>query len=217
MKAIILLSGGIDSCVALARAQMQNKQIFCLSFAYGQKHIQELNSAIKISSYYNVPHKIITIDSELFSHAHQCALLNPNIDPQISNTEQPPNTYVPCRNLLFLAHAACYAEIICAQEIYFSANADDIACYPDCRAKFSSSFEQTANLGSSHKVKIVTPFQNMSKIEIAKLGLHIQAPLHYTWSCYNPINNNPCTICQACVLRNSCLPANNKNHNPAKK
>jgi 7-cyano-7-deazaguanine synthase len=135
--AIVLLSGGIDSCVALAQALALGRGCTTLSFDYGQRHRVELKSAKAIAEYYNVPHKTIKIDSVLFADNTVSALVRRQVSVAAhTDLSKAPSTYVPCRNLLFLAHAASMAESLNAHEIWIGANADDVPSYPDCAPSF---------------------------------------------------------------------------------
>lgn len=205
-KAIVLLSGGVDSCVALAYALSEKRECLAISFDYGQRHKIELESAQKIASHYKIAHTIVEIDSSLFAENSSCSLLDSTIPIEHNPAPKIPSTYVPCRNLLFLSHAACFAEVHSASEIYFAANLDDYENYPDCRPSFIKGLEETISLGSPHKVEIITPLIELSKKQIGNLGRDLQAPLELTWSCYDPQENNlPCRSCQACALRASAL------------
>jgi len=197
-KAIVLLSGGIDSCVALSCALSQKRECLALSFDYGQRHSIELESAKKIASHCGTSHTIIRIDDALFANSSS-SLLNSKMSALSS-------TYVPSRNLLFFAHAACFAEANNASEIYFGANSDDYENYPDCRPEFIEAFERAISNGSEHRVKIVTPLIKLTKEQIGSLGRELNSPLDLTWSCYDPQKKNtPCERCLACLLRSKAL------------
>jgi len=203
-KAVVLLSGGVDSCVALAYALSQNRKCQAISFDYGQRHKIELESAKAIASYYGIAHTPVQIDSTLFSNGRSYSLLDIAHKVERKPTSNIPSTYVPCRNLLFLSHAACFAEVHNASEIYFAANADDYENYPDCRHPFVKGLEAAISQGSPHKVEIITPLIEMTKKQIGDLGRRLNAPLEMTWSCYAPQENKqPCGTCQACALRKS--------------
>ena len=148
MKVIVLLSGGIDSCVVLAHALSQGHSCTALSFHYGQRHVCELESAAKIAAYYGVDHRTIRIDPSLFSGPASSSLTNPHLTVDTEQNAHHPNTYVPCRNLLFLSHAASLAEAQGVGAIYFGANANDGPSYPDCRPAFFQAFETAVEHGS---------------------------------------------------------------------
>lgn len=204
IKAIVLLSGGLDSCVVLASAIASNRTCSALSFNYGQRHQQELLHAQAIAAHYGVPHSILTIDASLFSEGPS-SLTNTAISIR-SGTTSHPSTYVPCRNLLFFAHAASMAESQQASEIWIGANANDAPSYPDCRPSFFKAFEQTVVEGSfltSDRFKIVSPLVHLDKRQIIALGRQLKAPIDCTWSCYDPRDGKPCHSCAACTLRAS--------------
>jgi 7-cyano-7-deazaguanine synthase len=199
IQAIILLSGGVDSCVVLAQALSSQRSCIALSFDYEQRHRIELNSAKAIAAHYGILHRILRIDPALFVGASS-ALVNPYL-PVTTNT---PSTYVPCRNLLFLAHAASFAESIGASEIWVGANANDVPTYPDCAPSFFKAFENAAATGSylgAGGLRVVSPLAHLSKQEVFTTGRQLDAPLDLSWSCYDPQDNKPCTVCPACILR----------------
>jgi 7-cyano-7-deazaguanine synthase len=200
MKAIVLLSGGIDSLVVLAHMLDAKKTPLALTFDYGQRHRVEIEKAKKIAEYYKIPQKIITIDPETFGSAKGYALVDLEQKVQILNT------YVPARNTLFLAYAAAFAEIFEAEEIGIGVNICDRNGFPDTRPEFLASFEKVLTLATKQAEngtipKIFAPFQNMTKEEIVDLGFHLKAPMELTWSCYDPIGQDPCGKCGACELR----------------
>jgi 7-cyano-7-deazaguanine synthase len=198
-KALVLLSGGLDSCVVLAHALAARRSCVALSFDYGQRHRIELKSAKSIAQHYGVPHRILRIDPLLFANGSS-TLVNhalPVTAPSLS-------AYVPCRNLLFLAHAASFAESIESSEIWVGANADDVPTYPDCSPAFFQAFENAATAGShlgTNGLKIVSPLTHLNKGAIIALGKQLNAPLDLSWSCYDPQDDRPCTVCSACLLR----------------
>lgn len=205
IKALILLSGGLDSCVVLAQALSSDRSCVALSFDYGQRHHIELKSAKSIAHHYGIPHRILRIDPLLFQDSLSSSLVNADL-PVIETSPSKPSTYVPCRNLLFLAHAASLAESIHASEIWVGANADDVPAYPDCSSSFFRAFESLATMGSylgTNGLKIVSPLGSFNKGAIVALGRNLRAPLDLTWSCYDPKSGRPCTVCSACVLRQS--------------
>ena len=196
-KAVVLLSGGLDSCVALAIAVSEQKMCYALSFDYGQRHICELEYARKIADHYGVEHTVIKVDPALFGTCS--SLLNNSLAIE-------DNTVVPGRNLLFLSSAATFAEAIDADEIYFGANKDDIETYPDCRREFIESTRNTISLSSNTPIEIISPLATCTKPEIIALGHELQAPIAMSWSCYDPQEGAPCQKCPACLLRKSSFP-----------
>ncbi|MGK5594014.1 MAG: 7-cyano-7-deazaguanine synthase QueC [Parachlamydiaceae bacterium] len=211
-KAIVLLSGGLDSAVMLAYALSLGRDCHAITFNYGQKHHHELRSAQKIAAHYNVSQQIISIDPTVFKNS---ALTDQSIDAPMNRSiheiaHSIPNTYVPARNTLFLAYATALAEAANAQEIYIASNANDTHPYPDCSPAFMVAFQGVLNLATKQAVVaspplLLTPFISYTKSEIVKKGLELSVPLEMTWSCYQPINQAPCLKCDACILRNDAL------------
>ena len=210
MKAIILLSGGIDSTLALALAQSQGRECYAVSFNYGQRHRIELRSALAIAKHYKISHKIIKIDPSSF--AGSSALVSNDKIPQNRTTNQIenggiPSTYVPARNTLFLAYALAQAEIIDAQEIYLGANAMDYKAYPDCRPEYHKAFQGMMNLATKQAVegmapRLMTPLVQWDKEEIIRQAQALNVPFEKTLSCYNPsARGHHCGSCDACMLR----------------
>lgn len=213
MKAIVLLSGGLDSTVMLAIALSTGRQCLALSFDYGQRHRIELTAAQQIAKHYNVSHQIIKIDPASFQNS---ALVTEIAIPQNRSLEQMnrdpiPSTYVPGRNTLFLAYANAQAEIHDADEIYFGPNAMDYHCYVDCRPEFVEKFQDLINIASKKAIeeqppKIIAPLIKMTKPEIVQRGMELNVPIELTWSCYNPAPGpTPCRTCDACVIRDSAI------------
>ncbi len=208
-KAVVLLSGGLDSTTVLAIAQSEGYETYALSFRYGQRHTQELDQAALIAKYYKVAdHKIASIDLGLFGGS---ALTDETIAvPKDRDTEDKtiPVTYVPARNTIFLAYALGYAEVMGAYDIFIGVNAVDYSGYPDCRPEFIRSFEQTANLATAAGVKgkghfrVHTPLITLSKREIIAKGLKLGVDYSLTLSCYDPSKEgHACGHCDACQLR----------------
>lgn len=209
-KAIVLLSGGLDSTTVLAVAKNLGYEIYALSFSYGQRHKIELEAAKNIAEKFAIKeHKTANIDLRLFGGS----ALTADIDvPKNSvNPDKIPVTYVPARNTIFLSFALAYAETVGAFDIFIGVNAIDYSNYPDCRGEFISAFETLANLataaGDENKgdFKIHAPLIKMSKKEIIEVGLKLGVDYSLTHSCYDPIiiNNKakPCGKCDSCILR----------------
>lgn len=207
MRAVILLSGGLDSCVSATLAKDRCKDLFALSFVYGQKHKKEMESARKIGRYLKVKeHKFITIDPNLFSTS---SLVNKDLSIEERNVNEIgrgiPSTYVPARNTIFLCYALAFAESRDADFIYIGVNALDYSGYPDCRPEYIKAFQKVADLGTKRgvegrRIRIETPLIHMGKKEIVELGVKIKAPLHLTWSCYRG-GKKACGRCDSCLLR----------------
>lgn len=208
-KAIILLSGGLDSTVMLASALGNGRKCFAISFDYNQRHRVELEAAKAVAAYYQIPHRMIVIDPTYFtasSLVNQDPVMQGRTPEQINNSGIP-NTYVPARNTLFLAYAVGFAEMMQAEEIYFGANVLDQSPYPDTRPEYFQAFQALIKFATKQAIQgvipqIMTPFIGMDKRQIIWEGKKWKAPLELTFSCYNPNQARPCGVCDACVLRN---------------
>jgi 7-cyano-7-deazaguanine synthase len=207
-KAVILLSGGLDSATVIGIAHDQGYALYVLSFDYGQRHSRELECASKIAEFYQIQeHKIINID---LGHLGGSALTDDNIPVpegrELENiSETIPSTYVPARNTIFISYGLAYAEIIDADAIYIGANARDYSGYPDCRPEYFNIFQQLVNLCNKRGVEgrpieLKTPLIDMTKAEIIKKGVELGVPYKHTWSCYKG-GDRPCGICDSCLLR----------------
>jgi len=205
-KAVILLSGGLDSTTALAIAKKQNYDCYALSFDYGQKQRSELESSISIAKKSNViEHRIMKIS---LSDIGGSALTDKAIDvPKHVESEEIPITYVPARNTIFLSFALAWAEVVNSQTIFIGVNALDYSGYPDCRPEFIEAFENMANLATKqsvegNRIQIKTPLINMTKAEIIAKGLSLGVDYSETTSCYDAnALGEACGECDACVLR----------------
>ena len=208
-KAVILLSGGLDSTTCAAIARKKQFELYGLTINYGQKHIFEIESAKFVADYFNMK-KHIVIDIDLASFGGS-SLTSKNLEVpknrMISNNDIP-TTYVPARNTVFLSISLAQAEAINSFDIFIGVNALDYSGYPDCRPKFISQFEKLANLATKESVenkgryKIHTPLINLTKSEIIQKGLKLNVDYGMTSSCYDPHKNgNPCGNCDACMLR----------------
>lgn len=210
-KAVLLLSGGLDSTTTLAIAKEQGFLVYALSFAYGQKHNVELAAATKIADKMGVAeHRVITIDLGGFggSALTQSDLAVPKDRDANALTQGIPITYVPARNTVFLSFALAWAEVLKAYDIFIGVNALDYSGYPDCRPEFIKSFEQTANLATAYgveggeRIKIHTPLISLTKAEIIRRGMELGVDYSLTTSCYDPeVSGNACGHCDACQLR----------------
>ena len=205
-KAVILLSGGLDSTTVLAIAKEQNYDCYALSFDYGQKQRSELESSIAIAKKSNViEHRIMKIS---LNDIGGSALTDKDISvPKFSDSDDIPITYVPARNTIFLSFALAWAEVVNCQTIFIGVNALDYSGYPDCRPEFIEAFEAMANLATKQsvegdKIQIKTPLINMTKAEIIKKGLSLGVDYSETTSCYDANSlGEACGECDACVLR----------------
>jgi 7-cyano-7-deazaguanine synthase len=205
MKAICLLSGGLDSTVTLAYALHQGFEVTALTINYGQRHKRELDAARAVAAHYKVPHIVMEFPLTGF----RSALIGESIPIPDRRSEEIgydiPETYVPARNIVFLSLAAGLAESVDANAVFIGANAIDYSGYPDCRPEFFQSFENMLEVGTKrgvlgHPVRIEHPILKMTKAEIVKMGMKLEAPLHLTWSCYRG-GEKACGHCDSCVLR----------------
>ncbi len=208
-KAVILLSGGMDSATVLAYARKQGYECYALSFRYGQRHGSELLAAEKLAKHYGVDHKVIDLDLSRFGGS---ALTDQGIDvPDFKeNKEQAviPVTYVPARNTVFLSVALAWAEVLHAHDIFIGVNAVDYSGYPDCRPEFIEAFEKLASLATREAVEgtvrltIHTPLIDLSKAEIIQLGNKLGVDYSQTITCYQAnAEGYACGSCDACMLR----------------
>ena len=207
-KAVILLSGGLDSTTCLAIAKNQGFDLNALTLNYGQRHDFELKSAQKIVDHFKIKnHSVINIDLAQFGGSALTDEIDVPKDRSESEMTDIPITYVPARNTVFLSLALAWAETINAFNIFIGVNVLDYSGYPDCRPEYIAAFEKTANLAtkagvSGERFKIHTPLINMKKSEIILNGLKLGVDYSLTSSCYDPLKNGtPCGHCDACILR----------------
>ena len=214
-KAIVLLSGGLDSATVMAIAIKEKFKVFALSFSYGQRHKIELNFAKKLAKKFKVAeHKIAKIDLRIFGGSaltSEIAVPKNSISAQKNCDKKIPITYVPARNTIFLSYALAYAEVVGADDIFLGVNAIDYSGYPDCRPEFIFAFEKLANLATatgstgSSKFTIHAPLIKLSKKEIITTGLALGVDYSSTHSCYDPVIVGKkvfaCGKCDSCQLR----------------
>ncbi len=209
-KAIVLLSGGLDSTTVMAIAKHEGFDLYSMSFFYGQRHSHELNAAKKVSEVFNVKkHLVINIDlNKIGGSALTADIKVPKARSLNSINKGIPVTYVPARNTIFLAHALAWAEVIKSFDIFIGVNAIDFSGYPDCRPEFISAFEYMANLATKAgvegkmRLKIRTPLINMTKAQIIKKGIELGVDYSLTHSCYDPgPDGSACGLCDSCFLR----------------
>ncbi len=210
MKAVCLLSGGLDSSTCLGFAVREGFTCYALSFDYGQRHRIELESASRVARHFNAAeHRTAVIDLRVFG----ASALTADIDvPKHRSPDQMaegiPVTYVPARNTIFLAYALAWAEVLEASDIFIGVNAIDYSGYPDCRPEFIEAFERMANLATKAGVegttntRIHTPLSKLDKAGIVKLGTEVGVDFSLTHSCYDPARDGrPCGQCDSCLLR----------------
>ena len=209
-KAVVLLSGGLDSTTVLAIAKDQGFEAYALSFRYGQRHEIELAAAQRVAEAAGVQrHIVCDIDLRVFGGSALTAdveVPKHGSAAEISDDEIP-ITYVPARNTVFLSFALAYAEVVEATDIFIGVNALDYSGYPDCRPEFIAAYESMANLATragveGHKLKIHTPLIDLTKAQTVEIGTRLGVDYSLTSSCYDPdAQGRPCGYCDSCLLR----------------
>jgi 7-cyano-7-deazaguanine synthase len=209
-KAVVLLSGGLDSATVLAIARSQGYELYALSFSYGQRHVWELEAANRVAGAIGVAkHRVAQIDLRVFGGS---ALTDDIAVPKGRDTEEMshgiPITYVPARNTIFLSFALAWAEVLGSSDVFIGVNALDYSGYPDCRPEFIEAFEKMANLATKagvegrQSLKIHTPLIALSKAQIIAKGIELGVDYALTSSCYDPsATGEPCGQCDSCLLR----------------
>jgi len=202
--AVVLVSGGMDSCVTATITKNENDKLAFLHISYGQRTERRERKAFEdIADFYN-EEKRLAVSIEHLAKIGGSSLTDKNIKVAEARLESKeiPTSYVPFRNAHFLAIATSWAEVLGAQKIYIGAVAEDSSGYPDCRPEFYEAFGRVIDVGTKPetKIKIVTPIIHLSKAEIVKKGIELKAPLHLTWSCYRN-ETEACGTCDSCALR----------------
>jgi len=204
-KAVVLVSGGLDSATTLAMAQEQGYACYAISFDYGQRHRCELQAASKVAQTAGVEeHKVISLNLDNIGGS---ALTDTSIAVPHQQTEGIPVTYVPARNTVFLSLALAWAEVLAADAIFIGVNAVDYSGYPDCRPEFIEAFANLAKLATKagvegHPIGVETPLIHLSKAEIVQQGLRLGVDYANTISCYDPDEaGRACGRCDSCRLR----------------
>lgn len=208
-KAVVLLSGGLDSATTTAIALAEGHEVIALSFRYGQRHYKELEAAKKIAQALNIKeHFIIDVNLSQWGGSsltdESMSIPQDGIQPNVI-----PSTYVPGRNTVFIAIALSLAEAKNAQAIYLGINAVDYSGYPDCRPEYLQAYQQLANLSSKTGIegnapKLVAPLVHDSKADIVRRALELNVPIADTWSCYQG-SETPCGLCDSCRIRDQAL------------
>ena len=211
---IILLSGGLDSLTCLAIAKSNDEKCYAISFDYGQKHNSELQASINIAKEYSIEHKIISLKDLGSLGGSSLTQDNLSVPDFINNQNKQdksdsdiPNTYVPCRNLIFISFASAYAEVVNASKIYIGVNAIDYSGYPDCREEFIQNMQNTINSGTKMgekncAPKLTTPLVNLTKAQIIQLGDSLGVDYSFSVSCYRANNKlEACGTCDSCTYR----------------
>lgn len=200
MKAIVLLSGGIDSTVALASALWDGIDVGAISFDYGQTHRRELDAAEAVARHYGIEQRVIPLGSVLGSSS---ALTGGAEIPE-GVAGCPDATVVPGRNLVMLSVAIAIAERSDSGLVIIGSNADDHAGYLDCRPRFLTAVDSVARLGTGDRVEVYAPLLGLTKRQVVELGRDLDAPLDLTWSCYRG-GDVPCGRCGACLVRQEAI------------
>lgn len=208
-KAVVLLSGGLDSATTAAIAIAEGYQAIALSFRYGQRHQRELDAATKIAKILRMTeHYVVDVNLSQWGGSsltdQSMTIPQQGIQPNII-----PSTYVPGRNTVFIAIALSLAEAKNAQAIYLGINAVDYSGYPDCRPEYLQAYQQLANLSSKVGIegntpRLVAPLVNDSKVDIVRRALELNVPIADTWSCYQG-GETPCGLCDSCRIRDQAL------------
>jgi 7-cyano-7-deazaguanine synthase len=207
--AIALLSGGLDSATAAALAIEAGFEVIGLSFNYGQRHQRELTAARDLANHLQlIEHHTIAVDLAAWGGS---SLTDNNIAMPIKGVVAGviPNTYVPCRNTVFIALGLCLAEAKAAQKLVLGVNAVDYSGYPDCRPDYLSAFQQLADLATKagregKGAQLWAPLLQLSKTEIVREALRLGVPINQTWSCYSG-GESPCGVCDSCRIRDAAL------------
>ncbi len=208
-KAIVLLSGGVDSTTVLALAQRDGFDAYALTFRYGQRHDGEVDAARRIARAFRVSaHEILELDLRRFGGSALTAdIAVPKDRGRDEMTRGIPVTYVPARNTIFLSFALAWAEVLSASDIFIGVNALDYSGYPDCRPEYIAAFQRMADLATKagvegrHSLTIRTPLLHLSKRDIIQTGLALGVDYAITTSCYDPSPEGACGRCDACLLR----------------
>jgi 7-cyano-7-deazaguanine synthase len=208
-KAVVLLSGGIDSTTCCAIARSEGFDLYALSFDYGQRHRAELEAASRVAKFMSVKeHRLVAIDpAALAGSALTAGAAVPKNRPAAAMASEIPATYVPARNTIFLSYALAYAETIASTDIFIGVNAVDYSGYPDCRPEFIAAFEKMANLATKAGVEgsrliVHAPLINLTKAQIIRRGIELGVDYGLTHSCYDPSASGlACGACDSCLLR----------------
>ncbi len=204
MSAIVLVSGGMDSCVSVAIAAVENESLALLHISYGQRtEVRERKAFNDIADFYGVKDRL-DVSIEYLAKIGGSSLTDASMDVTEADlgSKEIPTSYVPFRNANMLAIATSWAEVIGATSIYIGAVAEDSSGYPDCRPEFYSAFQHTINTGTKPvtNIEIRTPIIDLTKAEIVRKGVELRAPLQLTWSCYRS-EDLACGTCDSCALR----------------
>ncbi|GIF63929.1 7-cyano-7-deazaguanine synthase [Asanoa ishikariensis] len=209
-KAVVLLSGGLDSATVLAMALREGYEAYALSFRYGQRHTVELKAAAAVAEQFGVRrHVIADIDLRAFggSALTDDGIAVPHYASADELSQDIPVTYVPARNTIFLSFALAWAETLDASDVFIGVNALDYSGYPDCRPEFIAAYEAMANLATKagvegrQRLRIHTPLIELTKAQTIRSGLELGVDYSLTHSCYDPADDRACGTCDSCLLR----------------
>jgi len=209
-RAVVLLSGGLDSATALAVARDEGFECYALSFDYGQRHDRELESARRVAGALGAKqHLVLRLDLRAIGGSALTAdIAVPKSRSESEMSAGIPVTYVPARNTIFLSHALAWAEVLGSSDIFIGVNALDYSGYPDCRPEYTEAFERLANLATRAgvegrmRLRIHTPLIDLSKAQIVRRGTELRVDFGLTWSCYEPQpDGRACGRCDSCLLR----------------
>lgn len=207
-KAVVLVSGGIDSATCCGFARQDGFELYAMSFSYGQRHSVELEAASKVASFFGIAdHKVVNIDLRAFGGSSLTSSLDVPKNREPDKQSEIPNTYVPARNTIFLSFALGWAEVLGCRDIYIGVNAIDYSGYPDCRPEFIAAYEQMANVATKaavegSKLKIHTPLLLLTKADIIRTGSAMGIDYGITHSCYDPsADRKACGTCDSCIIR----------------
>lgn len=209
MKAVLILSGGVDSTTLLFKMLADGYQVFALTFDYGQRHRKEIDCAKRVAQVCRIPHQTVDLAS-IAGLLGESALLGRREVPSCHYTEESARqTIVPNRNMIMLSVAAGYAEAESIPEVFYAAHRNDATIYPDCREEFVEALSRAIRLATAwHPVCLRAPFVKMTKAEIVRLGLELRVPYELTWSCYRG-GDVPCRTCPTCIEREEAFALNN--------
>jgi 7-cyano-7-deazaguanine synthase len=209
-RAVVLLSGGLDSATAFAAARAEGFECYALSFDYGQRHDRELESARRVAAALGAKeHLVLRLDLRAIGGSALTADIPvPKGRSEEAMSSGIPVTYVPARNTIFLSHALAWAEVLESSDIFIGVNVLDFSGYPDCRPEYIEAFERMANLATkagvegTSRLRIHTPLISLTKAQIVQRGAELGVDFGLTWSCYEPESDGrACGLCDSCLLR----------------
>ena len=204
---MVLLSGGLDSSVALAVAIADGYDVHALTIEYGQRHNREVEAARSMAKHHGVDHKVVRVDLSAFGGSSLTDVSSrvPTDTPPNEIGQSIPSTYVPARNIVFISVAMAWAEALDSDAVFIGANAVDYSGYPDCRPEFIEAMQRVADAGTRRGVegkpiRLVAPLMKDTKADIVKRGVDLEVPFEHTWSCYRG-RPRACGACESCILR----------------